>query len=190
MYELFYKYLILTNKAIIPGVGNFSVQKIPAKLDFVTKTLIAPAQNFNFNEEHSMADKDFYNYLAREMKVEEVDAVTQFQSFASQLKETAFNGGIELPGLGTLKNLSGDNIYFFPEYNANSTLQSIQLNMSPAANANLVDVYDSGETQILTQEVIIPEEEKIRTKEKEDFWWVYAIILAIMGLGALLFYYI
>jgi hypothetical protein len=53
-----------------------------------------------------------------------------------------------------------------------------------------VDVYDTAESTIITQEVEISSEQKIVVNKQEDYWWVYAIILALMGVGALLYYYI
>jgi len=192
MYDIFYRYLLLNHKASVPGIGSFMVEDIPAKMDYVTQTISAPKQEFKFESEATVnADKTFYFYLSKELKVNEVEAINKFNHFAQTVKEGALNGGAVLPGLGTLKRSYDEVIHFIPEYNYSkqSLLNNIQLQHSVVAEANLVDLYDPGDSRILKQEGA-PEEEKITTKEKEDYWWVYAIVLAILGLGALLYYYI
>ncbi|MDE3235440.1 MAG: hypothetical protein KGO81_05745 [Bacteroidota bacterium] len=189
MYELFYKYLILNKKAGIPGIGNFEVQSVPAHLDFVTKTISAPAQSIRFDTEKVSLDRSFYNYLSRELNVNEIEAINQFNEFSHKLKDIAVKGGVQLPGIGILhRSLDGE--VSFREEKHDPVFTTIHLNASPAADANLVDLYGSGETRIITQDVPHEEEEKIVMKDKEDYWWVYAIVLALLGVGALLYYYI
>lgn len=191
MYNIFYKYLLLNHKATVPGIGYFAVEETPAKMDFITQTITAPNQEFKFvNEASDLSDKTFLLYLSKELNVNEVEAANRFKQFVQTVKEGALNGGVNLPGLGTLKRSYEDVIYFLPEYNYNKQpiLTNIHIEQTVAANANLVDLYDAGDTRILKQENA-PAEEKIVIREKEDYWWVYAIILAILGLGALLYYY-
>ncbi|MBS1626308.1 MAG: hypothetical protein JSR09_11710 [Bacteroidetes bacterium] len=193
MYNIFYKYLLLNQKAAVPGIGYFTVEETPAKMDFITQTISAPNQEFRFtNETNCTIEKTFLFYLSKELKVNEVEAINRVNQFAQTVKEGALNGGVNLPGLGILKRSYEDVIYFVPEYNyaKQPLLTNIHLEHTVAANANLVDLYDAGDTRILKRENAAPEEEKIVLKEKEDYWWVYAIVLAILGLGALLYYYI
>ena len=101
------------------------------------------------------------------------------------------DSGIQLPGIGLLKGNGEGNLHLISDELKNEGLQTIYLDNSEiTANANLVDVYDSAESTIITQEVEIPADEKIIANKQEDYWWVYAIILALMGVGALLYYYI
>jgi len=190
MYGLFYKYLILNQKADIPGLGNFIIESIPARMDIVRQSLTAPSQSFSFHHDKAVTDKSFFQFLAREMNVSEMEAINRFNGFSRKIKDNALHGGIDMPGIGTLGTNNEGEIFFHPIKKQFPVFSEIRLNLSPAANANLVDLYDSGETKIITQETEAPPEEKIVMKEKEDYWWVYAIVLALMGLGALLYYYI
>ena len=190
MYELFYKYLIVNQKIGLPGVGNFYIQTIPSKIDIVHRTVSAPAQAVHFSPDTPLNDRSFFDYLSREMRLNGIEAVTQFNEFSQSIHENAMQSVVVLPGIGTLKLGEDGAFVFHPEIKSNPLLPNIHLDNSVAANANIVSVYDSGETKIITQEAIAPEEEKIVIKESDDYWWVYAIILALMGLGALLYYYI
>ena len=40
------------------------------------------------------------------------------------------------------------------------------------------------------KELEVNEEELIESKEEADYWWVYVMIILLLGLGALLFYYV
>jgi hypothetical protein len=53
-----------------------------------------------------------------------------------------------------------------------------------------MDIYANVQPSIIKQSNFQGNSEKLVAKEKEDYWWVIAIVLAIMGLGALLYYYI
>ncbi len=190
MYGILYKYLILNNKIGFPGIGSFFIEAVPAKMDIVTSTLVAPGNFVNFKADEVISDNRFYEYLSKEMRTSEIEAATQFTRFSHELKDYAMNDGVVLPGLGTLKKSYEGSLSFYAETPANTLLPEIKINNSVAVNANLIDVYDSGETKIITQEGIAPLEEKIVKEDNEDYWWVWAIILALCGLGALLYYYI
>lgn len=193
MYELFYKYLILNHKISLPGVGSFSVERIPAKMDFVSRSLFAPKEVIQFNKEQLVTEKGFYDFVEKNLNMSETEAISHFNDFAHQIKDKASQaGGISLPGLGLLRTDFDGSLYFVADENKTQPLKQIYLdNSATTANANLVDVYDTGESTIITQEVeVSASEEKIVINKQEDYWWVYAIILALMGVGALLYYYI
>jgi hypothetical protein len=190
MYELFYKYLLLNHHVALPGVGNFTVVDVSAKLDFITQSIAAPSQVIQFQQSHSVNDKGFYFYAAKTLQINEAEANQQVMHFAQTIKDAAFNDGVELPGIGSLKKATDDTLFFIPETNQHSVLSNIRLSNTVAADANLVDLYDAGENRIIVQKVKPLKQEHEMAAEKEDYWWVYAIVLAVFGLGALLFYYI
>lgn len=189
MYDLFYNYLLVSHKATLPGLGSFFIEDVPAKLDFVTQSLAAPAQKITFREDQSGSDKQLFFYVSKELNISEPEAANRLQALGLRIKETALNGSVELPGLGTLQKSFSDNIYFVPQHNIVSVLPNINITNSIVSNANLVDLYDSGDARIIKQKGEAPPEPKIESSEKEDYWWVFAIILAVLGVGALLYYY-
>lgn len=191
MYELFYKYFILNKKIGLPGIGNFYAEYVPAKMDIVNHTLTAPKHAVNFTTNQPTNDSLFFEYLLKEMKLKNsIEAVAHYIEFSNHIQEKAGKNGAFLPGMGTLKKNEIGAFTFYPEVQNNLIQPLIQLNHSIAANANIIDVYGSEENKIILQDAIAPEEEKIIMSENDDYWWVYAIILALMGLGALLYYYI
>ena len=190
MYEFLYRYFILNNKLALPGIGSFSTENVPAKIDFVSKRLTAPSKNILFANNNAGMDKQLLLYLSKELKLSDTDTVKSFTEFVKHLAKSVVNGGAELPGLGTLQKAVSGEIYFYPEYKSNKALREISLDTEEISNANIVDLYGTVETEIITQKVEIPESEKLHLHDNEtDYWWLYALILAIMGIGALAWYY-
>jgi hypothetical protein len=194
MFELFYKYLILNNKASLPGIGSFLVEQIPASMDFENKKIIPPSQKIsltNLVNEHEVAS--FQNFLNQELSVSNDESLSKINAFTQNIQsQITSNGSLELPNIGKLiKNINGG---FSLNTNNNSetkqVLSDIWINKSQAANTNFMDVYSDTMPTIIRRENFVENNSVFINKESEDYWWVWAIVLAIMGLGALLYYYI
>lgn len=193
MYQEIYKYFVLNRKISIPGIGNFSVNIDSAKLDFVTGVLHAPKPKVAFEKGQPAIDRQFFQYLSKALNVDERQAVQSFQAFSQSIKENIeSNNPVELPGIGKLqKGYSEDDILFTEEINnATGHLNDIKLNTATDSKANLVELYKTGDSLIITEETEDDRLEMIIKEKDEDYWWVYALILALMGVGALLYYYI
>jgi nucleoid DNA-binding protein len=193
MYQEIYKYFVLNRKISIPGIGNFSVNTDSAKLDFVTGVLHAPQPKVAFEKGQPAIDRQFFQYLSKALNVDEKQAVQSFQAFSQSIKENIdSNKPVELPGIGKLqKGYSDDDILFTEEQTATTAyLNDIKLSSATDSKANLVELYKTGDNLIITEETEDDRLEMIIKEKDEDYWWVYALILALMGVGALLYYYI
>ncbi len=191
LYELFYKYLILNGKASMPGIGTFGVEQVPATMDFENKKLNPPTQNIKLESSEIATDTySLYNYLAKELNVNESEAARRFQEFTHDIqKQAATNGSIVLPGIGKLKrDYNGYSID--AETESKQVLPDLWITKTQAANTGLMDVYAAVQPSIIKKSKFDSEGDRLVVKEKEDYWWVIAIVLGIMGLGALLYYYI
>ncbi len=194
MYQLFYKYLILNHKVSIPGLGNFYIDRTPAHMDFIHKKINAPERVIGFKDDAVILDKPFIEYLKKEQRLPDADILKSIQDFAHRIRQGAEAGGIALPGIGKLQSGYDGNLLFLPEKNTTTINQSVDLENPAYKHARLIDVYDySGETERMIMQEYIPKEgekEIFHHGQKEDYWWVYAIVLAIMGMAALFYYYI
>ncbi len=193
MYPFLYKYFLVNKKVGIPGLGSFSLQEIPASLDFVKGMLRAPQSKIIFTKsEADFVDKSLFIYLGREMQVEEWQVAKKFQEFTAAIKSNLDSSkAVELPGIGKLQKGYDDELLFIADTDA-TVIPSvdIKLNNTNDTRANLVELYSTGENLILTEETEDDKLEMIIKHKEEDYWWVYALILALMGVGALLYYYI
>jgi hypothetical protein len=175
----------------MPGIGTFGIEQVPATMDFENKKLTPPTQNIKLESYEIATDTySFYNYLAKELNVNESEAARRFKEFTHDVeKQTVANGGLLLPGIGNLrKEFAGyviDN-----ETESKQVLPDLWITKTQAATTSLMDVYSSEQPSIIRQANFAAAGDKLVKAEKEDYWWVFAIVLAIMGLGALLYYYI
>ena len=191
LYELFYKYLILNGRASMPNIGTYAIEQVPATMDFENKKLNPPTQSVHLESSEIATDTySLYNYLAKELGVNESDAARRFQEFSHDIqKQVATSGSIVLPGIGRLKkDYNGYSIE--PETESKQVLPDLWITKTQAASTSLMDVYAAVQPSIIKQSNFDSNVEKLSVKEKEDYWWVIAIVLGIMGLGALLYYYI
>lgn len=191
MYELFYKYLLLNNKAYLPGVGSFAVTQTPASMDFENKKLIPPSQSIGLNATEVGDNYFLYQFLSKELNISEAEAALKVDGFSKDIQAQANqHGSVLLPGIGRLKKGFMGSFDMETELENKEVLPDIWIDKSQAANTLLMEVYSNVTPGIIRREGIIEAPEVFAKPESEDYWWVYAIILAVMGLGALLYYYI
>ena len=187
MYQLFYKYLILHKEANLPGLGTFYMERSPAKLDFGNKVIAPPAFEIGFNPAASVADQSFYSYLSTEQKIEEAEAIKNFGDFSySVRKELDQNKFLELPRIGQMI-INEDGVLQF------KSLKQLH-NFFPAVSTEIVTKPYVEE--IISDNVVVgnPVTETVVTTEtvpvvKKDYWWIFAVILAVIAIGAICYYY-
>jgi nucleoid DNA-binding protein len=193
MYPFLYKYFLVNKRVGIPGLGTFALQEIPASLDFVKGVLHSPQSKIIFTKsEDTRLDNNLFIYLGKEMKLEEWQVAKKFQEFTVAITSNiSSEKAVELPGIGKLQRGYDDDIFFIPDLAATIVPSTdIKLNNTNDSRANLIELYSTGEHLILTEESEDDKLEMIIKHKEEDYWWVYALILALMGIGALLYYYI
>lgn len=180
MFHLLYKYLIFHDYVNIPGIGHFTLEKQPAQLDIENKVIHAPLSIIKYKSETDVADKSFYNFLAGELNIDVVEAIRQFQDFSYQLKNNInANKVVELPSFGTLRLVKNE----------------VQFEQTPAIAEYYPDVSidksSSFYRSIMAEEEseVVYEEDQEEVKSGRSLWWIYALILTILGIGAIAYYY-
>lgn len=190
MFKLLYKYLILNRKATLPGIGIFYIERKPARLDFANKVFVAPDLQIGFNPKTSDVDRLMYTFISNERKIDEVKAVTDYNAFADQLKENLNeHKSLKLPGIGNLVlNAEGELVFratpalkdYFPDVVAERVLREhIEHN---------VYVGDTQRGNHEIKEMLVEEEEE--PSYAKDYWWAFAIVLGIIGIGTIVYYYL
>lgn len=186
MLELFHKYLIIHKKAIIPGLGIFSIERQPARLDFANKIFVAPSSQIVFKNEPAVADTNFYSFVSHEQNIEEETAIKNVDEFTLSLKHyISANTSVQLPGVGLLTKNEVGELEFAPlntlqNYFPNVTAEKV---IRPDAQHDIL-VGDTSRTNTEMQEMLTS------SKKVKDYWWVFAIILAFIGIAALVYYYL
>ncbi len=185
MFQLLYQYFVLNGHVSIPGVGNFTVEHIPARIDFINSCIQAPSHLVKFKNETAFADKKFYEFAAAEMKADEIDAIKKFHEFAYQLKSDVNTyKEVVLPEMGILKKDMLGALIFEPtpvlhNYFPTASIEHSEEELTYTPN----ELIEGEEVQVHEE---ISEEEAL---VKRDYWWIYAIILGIAGIAAIAYYY-
>lgn len=188
MFSLFYKYLILHKKAGIPGIGTFFIERKSAKLDFANKVFVSPELQVGFNPQ-TFDDKHLYTFISNEQKIDEAEAVTDYNTFANKLKENFHkHKSIELPGIGLLSQNAEGELFFtaiavIKEYFPDAAAERI----SREHTQHKVLVGDVSRTNTEMKEMLV--ENLPQPIHSKDNWWIFAIALGIIGVATLVYYY-
>ncbi|MDB5209485.1 MAG: hypothetical protein JWQ30_312 [Sediminibacterium sp.] len=167
-----YKYLVLYKHLCIPQLGSFVIQPQNSRYDESTGLLHGPSSAMVFTDAQVVvSEKIFFDFLANEMGVDDLTAIKLFHDFSYQFRnDLQEKGSVELTEVGRLTK-EEDTIVFHPSHSVSELIPGVRL--------------EKGMT--LTEEIGSIEE--IDTEENKDPWWMYAIVLVMLGIGALIFYY-
>lgn len=169
-----YKYLVLHKHLAIPQLGNFVMQHQHAQYEERTGLLHAPKPVFVFTDGHvPVSEKFFFDFLGNELGVDDLTAIKLFHDFSYQFRnDLQEKGSAEIKGVGTLSQNGENNIIFHPAHDLSDLLPSIR----PGERGTVIAQQDA-----YTEET--------ETEENKDQWWMYAIVLLMLGVGALIVYY-
>ncbi len=158
------KFLLLRQHLVIPQIGIFRVEQVPARFEEGSGRLLAPYPEIRFSAgDKAAAEKSFFAFLADESGMDELSAIKSFHSYCHDLhQQLSEKGSVVIEGTGTLQKTEEDNIIFQPAQDTGY--------LFPAVEVGAVTIDNDAPAT--------------------DYWWFYAIILAILGLGALVYYFI
>ncbi|HEY2726916.1 MAG TPA: hypothetical protein VGI61_07070 [Parafilimonas sp.] len=185
MYNAIKKFLALYHHLSLPGIGNFTVETQPAKIDFANHTISSSKNKIVFSNDIFSAEKKFYKFLSHELNIDEVHAIRSFTNFTSRLQDDLNEkNNLYFKGIGTLTKQTSHVITFqpdeipayFPEFTAERVIRK-----------NATHTVKVGEDERTSEEMYsaLYQPKKI----KKERWWIAASILAIIGIAAIVFYY-
>lgn len=186
---------------VIPGIGSFTVEHIPGRLDFLNKQLHSPMSVIRFSmDKNAIPEKSVYEFLAEDMAVSEIEAIKQFNDLSFYLKDELSKGreGV-LPGIGRLKKEFGESYSFTPEQSVKQYFPDTVAERVVRKDATHdVKVGENVRSSKEMKQQLQKEEEPAETgvtssrssaEPQHDKWWLYATILAIVALIALIYYF-
>lgn len=184
MQELIASYLFQNKACPLPGLGSLSINTSAAESDITNQKISAPHAVILFkNKETDPAG--LLNYVAAQTDCH-VDEVSEtLDHFCNDLKKEISNhANAKLDGIGEL----------FIDANGHINLKPAALPASflPAVFAERV-IHPKAEHSILVgdKETTNTAMSEYFTEEPElkDYWWVWAIVLTVIALGAMVFYF-
>lgn len=185
MEATFSKYLFLYHGLSLPEVGDFTIARKPASLDFINKQLHPPLQEIIFSPAASQeADERLYKFIASAENISEIDAIFLVSKTAKKIRyDLQQNNSAVLAGIGTLyKNESG--VSFNAEINNTPYFETIiaeRVLRDDAEHTLLV-----GEQEKKSSEM----HELFGHEEKHEKWWIAALVLAVFAIAMIALYYL
>lgn len=167
MDQYLYKFLVMNGHLSLPQLGRIALVQQPARFREEDGNLQAPRPVLTFSgDESQLADRQLLSFLANETGEDETAVTESFLAFIRSFKELlASKGKAVMEGVGLFFRDGDNDVKFQPAINIDYLLH---------------DVY-AGEPVVT---------ETIPETTKDPYWWYYALILLILGLGALAYYYI
>lgn len=184
MYQYLAKYFSLHKRMVLPGIGILTAETKPSHLEFIEKTLHGPIASIAFRQDENIDDKHFIAFLSKEINATEKDATRRFEHFMYHLNAALQSGQTyNLPGIGIL---------WGNEHGVRFTCTDVLQQLLPGVTAEKVirqhaqhtirvgeDHKTSNEMEALLQRTV-----------EQDRWWIGAVVLGVLGVGAILYYYL
>ena len=191
MYQYLLKYLVLHKNLAIPKLGVFSMEQLSAEIDSTNHLMYPPTQIVRFKQDIVVADRHFYDFLVRETGQDLVDVIKELHAFTQQvLQEVQTITGSVLQGIGLLKKDNNGLLLFIPERPLDYLYKHVFIDKSISLAVNTTNEIEISETAVLEGVALTEFLGQSNEAETSDNWWVYAIVLLLLGIGALLFYYV
>jgi hypothetical protein len=208
-----HKFLILHHNLHIPGLGSFTVREEPARFDSESRLLFAPRPVIFFNNTDQIeSNAAFIRFLAEEMGADEDIAAADFARFCEDFRADLEQHEIAvLPGVGRLVRRGEGELAYTPESSLLELLPPVAWHdddasvgatitaprktkhkprpepVAPVAAAAVLPDTVEPATPATTETVTEEEAEEMETTT--DRWWLYAILLLVAGILALLYSY-
>ena len=184
MHHLIASYLFQNKTCPLPGLGTISIQTSGAEADFTIQQIAAPAPVFEFDEKETSAE-DLLNYLARKTNSNNYEVSEALDHFCDGLKgQISIHAKANLHAVGNLVMDDTGHIIIEQPVLPEAFLQPVfaERVIHPKAEHNIL-VGDKETTNTVMTELL---SEKPTEKDR---WWVWAIVLGVIGLLLLLLYF-
>lgn len=167
----------------MPGLGTLSVQTGNASTHFLNKTILAPQPAIVFDTKKTEADA-LLDHIAGKANISIYEAIETLGKFANQLKSAIQSGQPAiLNGVGHFSMAGSGAISFEPLPVPDFFLQPVNAERvihPEAEHAILVGDKESTNTAMT--------EYYNETTEVKSRWWIWAIVLGVAGIAALVVY--
>jgi hypothetical protein len=177
MHHLIASYLFQYKNCPLPGFGTLFIKQGNAESDFLNKAIKGPQSSITFEAQENDAS-NLLDFIALKNSYTVMEAIDMLGQFCNNLKSaTLLNKPVTLSGVGDFFTDNSGNINFKPKL--------LPLAFAQPVNAERV-IHPQAEHQIL-----VGDKETTNTLMTEYFsdvpvkknrWWIWAILLLIIGL--------
>jgi hypothetical protein len=185
MFEVLNSYLFQHKSISIPGLGTILLERSPAQTDLGNKNILPPNYFFRFDKYFDAPDKDFFSFLAAEKNIPDYEAIKWYNEFSYNLRnKIRLDDSVYWEDVGVLKKDNTGNIVF-----ESAVVEELALE---PVTANIISRKDhrhlqTGEIETGDYELEEPEEGEEKSAKKGT-WWIYALAIAVIASGILLYH--
>lgn len=190
MIDILNKYLIQHNHINIPGLGTLYLERIPAIADVGTNKILPPYYTLRFDKYFDAPDKTFFTYLASQEKIPDYEAIKQYNQFAQDLRsQIKLEEKAEWKEMGTFRKDDSGDVVFEPVSDLLHPYEPVLVEPAridteiPAPAEALATLPEEAISEI----PVLPNTTRRVRYMVTGRWWVYALVLAAIGL-IVLFY--
>lgn len=184
MVDLVLRYLSFQKKVSLQGIGTFSVEHLPARLDFPNRLLHAPEYILHFSSSATGNDEQFENWLQKELNVDREEVKTLQQNLSADFQRSlSEKGEITLNGLGVFTKDEQRLLHFSSLYKA--------IKGNPVTAEKIIRKNTSHSILVGEQEKTSEEMTELLTGPKRkplNLWWVITLALFLSALIAILLF--
>lgn len=187
MFRILNSYLFQHKSISVPGMGTIYLETLPATIDTSTQNMLPPLNYFRFDKYYDSPERQFFSYLASQQHVAEYEALRVYNEFAYNIRDKINQDEtVDWEGVGVLRRDPEGNISFESSIKNPFFMQPVPARkvIRPDARHVLL-VGDTERTSTEMNEWLRADHEDARRRP----WWLYALVVGILAIMALLFYF-
>ncbi len=181
MVELIARYLTFQKQVSIKEVGTFSIEELPARLDFPNKCLHAPEHILHFDGKWK-EDVMFERWLQKQIGATQEEVKNQLQHLSNSFQRTLTEQKeLTWMGLGQFSKINGG-IQFVSTFEAVKRPVVFAEKVIRKNALHSIRVGEEEKTNVEMEELL-----HAQTGNNRSFWWLFALALFLTGLVLILF---
>lgn len=184
MYTQLFQYLLQYKELPVPGIGTFLLERRSAVVDFPSRIIHPPSWKFVLLPGSHVPGKHFFSWISAAKGISDREAIFHFNDFTFEMKKQLGQGEeINWKSVGILKKGVAGNIEF-------ESAETIILERPVRAEKVIrhkaehsIRVGEEHRTSVEMTEILTEK------KTVNDYWWVYAGVIALLSVLFLGWYF-
>jgi nucleoid DNA-binding protein len=187
MFSLLHQYLVNSSNVVLPGIGTLQFANSPAQT--VNGRILSPKQTLVLlaEKENDSEVGKLMAFLSNKLDMPEMQAHTLFQQFLQTIKTTITEKkSMVWDGLGFFRQDDNGNIRFVQNSELDEYLPPVEAKWINSHHSTKYDLL-VGENE--TNNIAIEEGLEEAVNKKKSYWWVWAIVIAVVALAIIAYKY-
>lgn len=183
MVDLIVRFLSTHKRVSLKGIGSFSVEQLPARLDFPNRLLHAPETILHYTSD-SEEDTTFDEWLMRELRQPSDEIKIQRQNFTDEFKRILNNRNeVELAGIGRFTKEENQLIHFTSAFETIVGMPVVAEKIIRKNTQHSIRVGEEEKTNVEMEELLLR-----KNRKPLNLWWLIAIALFVSAIVAILLF--